>query len=1111
MKKKILSIVMAVIMTVGMIPAMALTAFANTGAFDGEWVSITTYTVTVDSAITHGTVTSSVASTSAGSTVTLTATPDEGYSLAADTLKVSDGTNEIEITAGENNTFTFTMPAADVTVTARFGIPIGEVYYVNDDENGVTTFFGIGTLSSASSLANILQSNVVIEEGITAIGNNAFRGLSSLATLTVKGDLTAIGRNAFQGCSSLEAIYYYGTTSPSSVGNDLSGVKLYSANGVSVFGLQPENAYTVSINATENGTVTVPQTMAAAGDTVKLTVKAAEGYELDTLTVSDGTGSIPTTKGHAILYTFPMPAANVTVTTTFKATSPTISIIPPINGSVAAPASMAAGSTVTFMVTPNTNYEIDTVTVSDGTNTIPTAPGQVQGAYTFTMPASDVTITATFKAKATAAVTITDITIRSYNNNGSVTVDSENQVYTITIPAGATKTPVTVNVIGQNLDKIPAGSDTYWAWYLPAVSSPLSSSGYVAATGNIKWDVYVVTGDVGVGSLQYSTDSGTTWTETGWTVVVQQEPAGTVTVNTAENGTVTSDKDTAAEGDTVTLTVTPTEGYELDTLAATDANGDPVDINHNTFTMPASNVTVTATFKKIVYATKTELEQAVQSLQDQIDALEEEIATNGGTTTGANLQSQIDILAAALVTVNQKLANLDTTYVTHTELDTALMTVNEAVTKLNTEIIPTIEGNISANTAAITSLNTTVTDLSATVAGLPTTAVTDQLRTDLDTLSGSLSDLTDRVSINEAAIGDLKTAIAGLEALVDNNTVTIGELEQALADIHLALGALDDTYVTHDELTDELVDALVAVNAAIDKLNNEIIPAIQGDVADNAGDIADLNNTVGNLATIVDNIQIKLSELSLEDTRLEGLISTLEASLSALSGSLDTLKGRVDTAEKDIATLKEDLLKAIEDLKKLIADGDQANADALAEAIVDLKALIETAEQAAKDGDEDVKRELYGYAGGVYVTLDAAVKELSKQLDEARSALDRAIADGNGELDAKITALRETLEAADAALEAANTALKADLTLKIEQADETLKSAMDALSDELARVKKELEKADAGNKAALEAKDASLAAKDAELEAKDDELKLFVIILCVIACTTLVGVTAFVI
>ena len=98
-------------------------------------------------------------------------------------------------------TTSFTASAAE---TEYDGV-IGELYYKVDQENNITTIFGNGALSSTTALANVMTSNVVIEEGVTSIGNTAFRGLSSLEGLTVKGDVT-IGNYAFQGCASLETV-----------------------------------------------------------------------------------------------------------------------------------------------------------------------------------------------------------------------------------------------------------------------------------------------------------------------------------------------------------------------------------------------------------------------------------------------------------------------------------------------------------------------------------------------------------------------------------------------------------------------------------------------------------------------------------------------------------------------------------------------------------------------------------------------------------------------------------------------------------------------------------------------------------------------------------------
>lgn len=74
-----------------------------------------------------------------------------------------------------------------------------------------------------------------------------------------------------------------------------------------------------------------------------------------------------------------------------------------------------------------------------------------------------------------------------------------------------------------------------------------------------------------------------------------------VTVKNSDNGDVEANVSRAAKGDTVTLTVTPDEGYVLDTLTVTAANGDKINLNRGsngryTFEMPASRVTVKATF-----------------------------------------------------------------------------------------------------------------------------------------------------------------------------------------------------------------------------------------------------------------------------------------------------------------------------------------------------------------------------------------------------------------------------------------------------------------------------------------------------------------------------------
>lgn len=63
------------------------------------------------------------------------------------------------------------------------------------------------------------------------------------------------------------------------------------------------------------------------------------------------------------------------------------------------------------------------------------------------------------------------------------------------------------------------------------------------------------------------------------------------------NGNVTASAEKAAEGDVVTLTATPNAGYELQKYIVTRSdNNEDVTVTNNRFTMPAANVSVTATF-----------------------------------------------------------------------------------------------------------------------------------------------------------------------------------------------------------------------------------------------------------------------------------------------------------------------------------------------------------------------------------------------------------------------------------------------------------------------------------------------------------------------------------
>lgn len=74
-----------------------------------------------------------------------------------------------------------------------------------------------------------------------------------------------------------------------------------------------------------------------------------------------------------------------------------------------------------------------------------------------------------------------------------------------------------------------------------------------------------------------------------------------VNVNAATNGAVAADKKTASKGTTVTVTASPSKGYVVDAVKVVDKDGKDVAVTGKdgkyVFTMPASAVTVTGSFK----------------------------------------------------------------------------------------------------------------------------------------------------------------------------------------------------------------------------------------------------------------------------------------------------------------------------------------------------------------------------------------------------------------------------------------------------------------------------------------------------------------------------------
>lgn len=135
--------------------------------------------------------------------------------------------------------------------------------------------------------------------------------------------------------------------------------------------------------------------------------------------------------------------------------------------------------------------------------------------------------------------------------------------------------------------------------------STASSSDYSISGDSITFNnagTYTINDTITYNANGYSSITGNVTTD-DVTITVNQGTVVTYTIKTEApvNGTIKVSADSLAAGKTFTVEATPNEGYVLDAITVIDAEGNSVpanDASTHTYTMPESNVTVSATFKE---------------------------------------------------------------------------------------------------------------------------------------------------------------------------------------------------------------------------------------------------------------------------------------------------------------------------------------------------------------------------------------------------------------------------------------------------------------------------------------------------------------------------------
>ena len=353
------------------------------------------------------------------------------------------------------------------------------------------------------------------------------------------------------------------------------------------------NKHTVTVNQpAQGGTISAAPTKAAKDDIVTLKVDTTDnGWEFGSFTVTDSRGNnIQVNSNNQ----FTMPDSDVTVTATFTPVYTIYFMASPWDGGQVneTPKSAKAGETIDlskFHYTENPGYEFNGWKVYDGTyKEIP-----VNG-NTFTMPASNVTVSATFKVASTPQPTGHDVTVKT-DNNGQVTADpatnvAENKDVTLKITSnpGYELKELSVTDSDGNAVTTTKVDDTTRTFKMPASNVTVTASFKPVSTGEFK--ILSVTSDP------------------------------------TKGGTASANKPNPVRaGDVVTLTATPKDGYKFDKFVVKDVNGKAIEILDKDprvaqqtrwapmakapargaqgsvtkyFIMPASDVTITAKFVK---------------------------------------------------------------------------------------------------------------------------------------------------------------------------------------------------------------------------------------------------------------------------------------------------------------------------------------------------------------------------------------------------------------------------------------------------------------------------------------------------------------------------------
>ena len=593
----------------------------------------TVVTITATSAG-NGTVSGS-GTYSLGDTVTLTATPNNGYVF--DKWTFSGGTSlanpltytvqqsmigqSVTYTANFKALYTVTISAgANGTVSPQsVSVPTGTTYTTN----GNTLSFSNGTTVTATPNTNFATSWSPSSGTVTSNSTISVSFNSTVATITV----TSAGHGTVSGSGtySLGDTVTMTATPDNGYGFDKwtfsGGTSL--ANPLSYVIQQPMIGQSVTYTANFKELFTVTITAGSNGTVNKASVSVADGTTFtangNVLTFSDGQTVIATPSTDYATTWSPSSgtvSAATTISATFGSTVTSITALSAGHGSVTGGGTFHLGDTVSLVATPDYGYKFSQWTFSGGSSLVNPYTFEVQQV----MLGQSVTYTANFEIN---AVTITAVSAGHGTASGSGIYELGDTVTLTATPdngyvfgqwtfsnGSSLANPLTYTVqqpmIGQTVNYTANFKELFTVTISAGANGTVDKQSVQVADGT----TFTANGNVLTFSdgqtvtATPSTDYATSWSPSSGTVTAAMTISASfdstvlsVTVLSAGNGSV-SGGGTFHLGDTVTLTATPDHGYKFSQW--TFSGGSSL-VNPYTFevqqVMLGQSVTYTANFE----------------------------------------------------------------------------------------------------------------------------------------------------------------------------------------------------------------------------------------------------------------------------------------------------------------------------------------------------------------------------------------------------------------------------------------------------------------------------------------------------------------------------------